>query len=573
MIPESFIQELLNRVDVVEVVDRKVQLKKAGANFVACCPFHKEKTPSFSVSPSKQFYHCFGCGAHGSAISFLIEYDGMTFVEAVNELANTAGLKVPNEQNVGTKEVKNNQKLEQVMQSTNIFFQKQLRQSNKAIAYLKERGLTGQIAKEFAIGYAPEGWSNLEKNLTNYDTEDLIKAGLIQKNEQGKFYDRFRDRIMFPIINEKGVVIGFGGRVINPEDTPKYYNSPETPLFQKSFELYGLINARKAIRTENYVLVVEGYMDVAALAQHDIRNVVATLGTATTQFHIKKLMRYTQEIVFCFDGDQAGKEAAWRALNNALEALNDNLNLKFLFLPDNHDPDSYVRENSKDAFTKMVDAALPFSEYLIKYLTEKNNLASQEKKVKFLNEVEPILKKINASKLKLLIRKKIAALLDLDTADMNQIFGHERASKGNVQKNNFLLNRSQKRKFCLLMLLEPNAIKQDDAVLFSTDELDDQLGKAIVLIAGGLEEKRTANIMYALESRFDADVIRELNQQLASFDMNLDYHEELVALSLSLHKKGSSKTNLSKLDLLKEKSISALSAEERSFLKNMRKKK
>ena len=573
MIPESFIQELLNRVDVVEVVDRKVQLKKAGANFVACCPFHKEKTPSFSVSPSKQFYHCFGCGAHGSAISFLIEYDGMTFVEAVNELANTAGLKVPNEQNVGTKEVKNNQKLEQVMQSTNIFFQKQLRQSNKAIAYLKERGLTGQIAKEFAIGYAPEGWSNLEKNLTNYDTEDLIKAGLIQKNEQGKFYDRFRDRIMFPIINEKGVVIGFGGRVINPEDTPKYYNSPETPLFQKSFELYGLINARKAIRTENYVLVVEGYMDVAALAQHDIRNVVATLGTATTQFHIKKLMRYTQEIVFCFDGDQAGKEAAWRALNNALEALNDNLNLKFLFLPDNHDPDSYVRENPKEAFTKMVDAALPFSEYLIKYLTEKNNLASQEKKVKFLNEVEPILKKINASKLKLLIRKKIAALLDLDTADMNQIFGHERASKGNVQKNNFLLNRSQKRKFCLLMLLEPNAIKQDDAVLFVTDELDDQLGKAIVLIAGGLEEKRTANIMYALESRFDADVIRELNQQLASFDMNLDYHEELVALSLSLHKKGSSKTNLSKLDLLKEKSISALSAEERSFLQNMRKKK
>ena len=573
MIPESFIQELLNRVDVVEVVDRKVQLKKAGANFVACCPFHKEKTPSFSVSPSKQFYHCFGCGAHGSAISFLIEYDGMTFVEAVNELANTAGLKVPNEQNVGTKEVKNNQKLEQVMQSTNIFFQKQLRQSNKAIAYLKERGLTGQIAKEFAIGYAPEGWSNLEKNLTNYDTEDLIKAGLIQKNEQGKFYDRFRDRIMFPIINEKGVVIGFGGRVINPEDTPKYYNSPETPLFQKSFELYGLINARKAIRTENYVLVVEGYMDVAALAQHDIRNVVATLGTATTQFHIKKLMRYTQEIVFCFDGDQAGKEAAWRALNNALEALNDNLNLKFLFLPDNHDPDSYVRENSKEAFTKMVDAALPFSEYLIKYLTEKNNLASQEKKVKFLNEVEPILKKINASKLKLLIRKKIAALLDLETADMNQIFGHERASKGNVQKNNFLLNRSQKRKFCLLMLLEPNAIKQDDAVLFVSDELDDQLGKAIVLIAGGLEEKRTANIMYALESRFDADVIRELNQQLASFDMNLDYHEELVALSLSLHKKGSSKTNLSKLDLLKEKSISALSAEERSFLQNMRKKK
>ena len=380
MIPESFIQELLNRVDVVEVVDKKVQLKKAGANFVACCPFHKEKTPSFSVSPSKQFYHCFGCGAHGSAISFLIEYDGMTFVEAVNELANAAGLKVPNEQTINPKAVKEHQKLEQVMQSANIFFQKQLRQSKKAIDYLKARGLTGEIAKEFGIGYAPEGWANLEKHIPNCDTSDLINAGLAQKNEQGKLYDRFRDRIIFPIINEKKEVIGFGGRVINPEDTPKYYNSPETPLFQKSYELYGLINARKAIREKNYVLVVEGYMDVVALAQHGVKNAVATLGTATTQFHIKKLMRYTQEVVFCFDGDHAGKEAAWRALNNALEALNDNLNLKFLFLPNNHDPDSYIREHSNENFEEMVEASLPFSEYLIKYLTQNNDLSSQEKK-------------------------------------------------------------------------------------------------------------------------------------------------------------------------------------------------
>lgn len=573
MIPESFIQELLNRVDVVEVVDKKVQLKKAGANFVACCPFHKEKTPSFSVSPSKQFYHCFGCGAHGSAISFLIEYDGMTFVEAVNELANAAGLKVPNEQTINPKAVKEHQKLEQVMQSANIFFQKQLRQSKKAIDYLKARGLTGEIAKEFGIGYAPEGWANLEKHIPNCDTSDLINAGLAQKNEQGKLYDRFRDRIIFPIINEKKAVIGFGGRVINPEDTPKYYNSPETPLFQKSYELYGLINARKAIREKNYVLVVEGYMDVVALAQHGVKNAVATLGTATTQFHIKKLMRYTQEVVFCFDGDHAGKEAAWRALNNALEALNDNLNLKFLFLPNNHDPDSYIREHSNENFEEMVEASLPFSEYLIKYLTQNNDLSSQEKKVKLLNEVEPILKKINASKLKLLLRKKIATLLELNSQDMNQIFGAATSNKASVQKNIFLANRSQKRKFCLLMLLEPSSIRQEDSILFDSDSLDDELGRAIIGIAKDLGEKRTANIMFGLESRFDKNVISEINHQLGSFDMNLDLKEELAALSLNLQQKGSSKTNLSKLNLLKGKSISSLTAEERNFLQNMRKKK
>ncbi|MFZ8944303.1 MAG: DNA primase [Methylophilaceae bacterium] len=573
MIPESFIQELLNRVDVVDVVDKKVQLKKAGANFVACCPFHKEKTPSFSVSPSKQFYHCFGCGAHGSAISFLIEYDGMTFVEAVNELANAAGLKVPNEQTINPKAVKEHQKLEQVMQSANIFFQKQLRQSKKAIDYLKARGLTGEIAKEFGIGYAPEGWANLEKHIPNCDTSDLINAGLAQKNEQGKLYDRFRDRIIFPIINEKKEVIGFGGRVINPEDTPKYYNSPETPLFQKSYELYGLINARKAIREKNYVLVVEGYMDVVALAQHGVKNAVATLGTATTQFHIKKLMRYTQEVVFCFDGDHAGKEAAWRALNNALEALNDNLNLKFLFLPNNHDPDSYIREHSNENFEEMVEASLPFSEYLIKYLTQNNDLSSQEKKVKLLNEVEPILKKINASKLKLLLRKKIATLLELNSQDMNQIFGAATSNKASVQKNIFLANRSQKRKFCLLMLLEPSSIRQEDSILFDSDSLDDELGRAIIGIAKDLGEKRTANIMFGLESRFDKNVISEINHQLGSFDMNLDLKEELAALSLNLQQKGSSKTNLSKLNLLKGKSISSLTAEERNFLQNMRKKK
>ena len=361
MIPESFIQEVLNRTYVVDVIDKRVQLKKAGANFVACCPFHQEKSPSFSVSPSKQFYHCFGCGAHGSAITFLIEFEGLTFVEAVHQIASSLGLTVPNEHIADPKKIKENFGLEEAMKIANQFYQKALRASPKAIEYLKTRGLTGKVAKEFSIGFAPDGWQNLESAFKQYDDPSLEKAGLIQKNDKGKYYDRFRNRIMFPIINEKGQVIAFGGRVINPEDTPKYYNSPETPLFQKSYELYGLIHARKPIREKGYVVVVEGYMDVVALAQHDFKNVVATLGTATTIYHIKKLMRYTQDIVFCFDGDNAGQTAAWRAMMNALSAVTDNVRLKFLFLPDNHDPDSYIREYSKDAFDQLAEDALPLS--------------------------------------------------------------------------------------------------------------------------------------------------------------------------------------------------------------------
>ena len=277
MIPESFIQELLNRIDVVDVIDKRITLKKAGANYSACCPFHQEKTPSFTVSPSKQFYHCFGCGAHGSAISFLIEYEGLTFIEAITELANSIGLKVPNDAPQKIKKENEYSNLEEVIKIANIFYQKQLRKSPKAISYLKSRGLTGEIAKEFEIGYAPEGWQNLKTVFKKYEDESLVKAGLIVKNEKGKVYDRFRNRIIFPIYNDKGKVIGFGGRIIDPEDTPKYYNSPETILFQKSYELYGLLASRKAIRQKEYVLVVEGYMDVVGLAQKGIKNVVATL--------------------------------------------------------------------------------------------------------------------------------------------------------------------------------------------------------------------------------------------------------------------------------------------------------
>ena len=571
MIPESFIQELLNRVDVVDIIDKKVQLKKAGANFVACCPFHQEKSPSFTVSPSKQFYHCFGCGEHGSAISFLIEYEGLSFVEAVNELANSIGLKVPNENFSERKNISENAKLEEALKIANNFYQVQLRKSPKAIAYLKSRGLSGAIAKEFSIGYAPEGWQNLETAFKSYQDQTLINAGLIQKNEQGRYYDRFRDRIIFPIHNAKGIVIGFGGRVINPEDTPKYYNSPETTLFQKSYELYGLLAARKAIRDNGYVLVVEGYMDVVALAQHGISNAVATLGTATTLFHIKKLTRYTDEIVFCFDGDNAGRTAAWRAMNNSLSAVSDNIQLKFLFLPNKHDPDSFVRENSNDAFKILAKEAVPLTEYIIKYLTQDNDLVSQESKVKFLNDVEPIIKQFSAKKLLLLFKKRIAQLVDLDIQEIDQMF-KIKSTKEVIKNTGPKANRipiSVIRRYCLFIILEPSIADVADQEMFLTEKIDDQLARELIEISIGEDKKNTASIMHLLSSRFDPEIISQLQTQLASFDQGMDIKQEVDTLRLSIKKKQISVSKKTVLDEIKQKSLQSLTEEEKQFLRNM----
>jgi len=574
MIPESFIQELLNRVDVVDIIDKKIQLKKAGANFVACCPFHQEKSPSFTVSPSKQFYHCFGCGEHGSAISFLIEYDGLSFVEAVNELANAVGLKVPNEDLSEKKNINESHDLEEAMKIANNFYQAQLRKSPKAINYLKSRGLTGEIAKEFSMGYAPEGWQNLETAFKKYDDQTLVDAGLIQKNEQGRYYDRFRDRIMFPIHNVKGVIIGFGGRVINPTETPKYYNSPETALFQKSYELYGLSVARKAIREKGHVIVVEGYMDVVALAQHGIRNVVATLGTATSLFHVKKLIRYTEEIIFCFDGDSAGLSAAWRAMNNSLTAVSDNTQLKFLFLPNQHDPDSFVREYSMDAFNTLVKEASPLSEYIVKYLTQNNDLSSQEKKVKFLNDLEPILKEISAPKLSLLFKKRIAQLVDLEIKEIDQIL-KTKDNKAEIQTTKLINNRipmSATRRFCMFLMLDSSMVDPLDNELFHNDKIDDQLARAIIEISLGDEKKNTASIMHLLSSRFSPETISLLQTQIALFDQTMDIHQEIGALRSSIQKKQSSITRKTKLDEIKQKNMQSLTEDERQFLRNMGRK-
>jgi len=570
MIPESFIQELLNRIDVVDVIDKKVTLKKAGANYLACCPFHQEKTPSFTVSPSKQFYHCFGCGEHGSAISFLIEYEGLTFVDAITELANSIGLKVPNDAPQKIEKSNEHANLEDVIKIASIFYQKQLRESSKAIKYLKSRGLTGEIAKEFSIGYAPEGWQNLKVPFKKYEDEILIKAGLVVKNDKGKYYDRFRNRIIFPIYSDKGKIIGFGGRVINLEDTPKYYNSPETPLFQKSYELYGLLASRKSIREKGYVLVVEGYMDVVGLSQSNIKNVVATLGTATTAFHIKKLMRYTQEIIFCFDADDAGRNAAWRAMNNALASVTDTIQLKFLFLPDGHDPDSFVRQNSSKDFELLAEHATPLTEYIIKYLTKVNDLVTSENKVKFLNEIKPILKEISAVKLLLLFKKRISELINLDIEEMDQILEIQKTyiKKASTKLSN-RLPMSPTRRFCLLLILRPDLIKQDDLKFFTSESIDDKLILAIIEVTNNQGEYNSAAIMYFLSSRFDGDLVKQIQEQLTKFDDEMEMQEEIKALRLNIKKRHSSLTNKKKLSEATKKSLNSLSKEEREFIKNI----
>ena len=349
MIPDSFIQDLLARVDIVNLVDGYVPLKKAGANYAACCPFHNEKSPSFTVSPTKQFYHCFGCGAHGTAISFVMEYQGLGFVDAVKDLATRAGMQVPESEGRSFKDEKPGQTrtLIEIMARAAQYYKDQLKASPRAIEYCKKRGLTGEVAARFGMGYAPDGWQNLQAVFPDYNADELKVAGLVIENEAGRRYDRFRDRLMIPIINPKGDIIAFGGRIID-QGEPKYLNSPETPLFEKGRELFGLPQARQALRETDTAIVTEGYMDVIALAQNGVGNAVATLGTATTATHVTKLLRQVDRIVFCFDGDNAGRKAAWRALENSLEALADNKRLAFIFLPQDDDPDSYIRDHGKE---------------------------------------------------------------------------------------------------------------------------------------------------------------------------------------------------------------------------------
>jgi DNA primase len=428
VIPDSFKQDLLNRVDIVDVVGKYVQLKKSGANYSGLCPFHDEKTPSFTVSPAKQFYHCFGCQKHGNAIGFLMDYGGMGYVDAVKELAATVGMQVPAWQPRTPEEAKRQERetdLAALMQRAMEFYRAQLKHAPRAIEYLKRRGLSGETAARFGVGYAPDDWQGLKAAFADYDNAALVECGLVIEGE-GRRYDRFRDRVMFPIFNRRDAVVGFGGRVLG-EGEPKYLNSPETPLFQKGQEIYGLGHARDAIREARRALVVEGYMDVLALAQHGLRYAVATLGTATTPVHVTRLLRELREpgaeLVFCFDGDAAGRKAAWRALEVAIPLAPDHKAVRFLFLPEGEDPDSFVRAQGRAAFERLLEGAEPLSAFLLGELRGRSDLGTPEGRAGFLSAVKPYVLQLTAPALRIQIMNEVAEAARVSEQDLRGLFG------------------------------------------------------------------------------------------------------------------------------------------------------
>jgi DNA primase len=425
MIPPDFIQQLLARVDIVDVVDKHVKLKKAGQNYSACCPFHSEKTPSFSVSPQKQFYHCFGCGAHGTAISFLMEYAGMGFRDAVKELAEGVGLTLPQEADRGEsiERAQAAASLGEVMTAAMDFYRAELKRNPKAIDYFKGRGVSGEIAAKFGLGYAPDDWQGLKAAVTDYSASALSECGLVIDNDEGRRYDRFRDRVMFPILDQRGNVIGFGGRVIGAGE-PKYLNSPETPLFEKGRELYGLFQARRAIRDQQTAIVVEGYMDVVALAQNGVENAVATLGTATTPTHVQKLLRMADNLVFCFDGDKAGRKAAWRALEQSLPVVMDGKDVRFLFLPAEDDPDTFVRRLGKEAFMSELKNAKPLSAFLFDQLASEVDPSNEEGRARLLTNARPLIAQVSmqaAPALGMMLRRRLAETVGLSAAEIERL--------------------------------------------------------------------------------------------------------------------------------------------------------
>ena len=449
MIPSEFIDELLAKIDIVDIIDEHVPLKKGGANYMACCPFHKEKSASFSVSPHKQFYHCFGCGAHGSAIGFIMEYQGLSFTEAVQYLADRIGMAVPKTRGreeapeVRQARKKKQQTLEETTEAAAVFYAGRLKQDARAQAYLSQRGLSPEIIEHYGLGYSPDGWQPLAQVFQPYPNTALVESGMVIEKD-GKHYDRFRDRIMFPIRNPRGQVIGFGGRVLDKGE-PKYLNSPETPLFDKGRNLYGLHEGRAAIKEAGRILVVEGYMDVVALAQFGLGYSVAALGTATTADHIKLLMRQTDSIYFCFDGDRAGRKAAWRALENALPQLKDDKSLHFLFLPEAHDPDSYIRAHGKAQFEDaLLNQSKPLSAYFWDGLSDGLDLNTHEGKAELVKISAPLLAQISAPALGFLLKQQLSELVGIDPANLARLLGQE-APKRHIKQKSYQLPQGTAR--------------------------------------------------------------------------------------------------------------------------------
>jgi DNA primase len=565
VIPKSFIQDLLNRLDIVDVIERYVPLKKAGANYAACCPFHSEKSPSFTVSQSKQFYHCFGCGAHGTAIGFVMEHAGMGFVDAVEELARSIGIAVPNEDIVpGQVQHKVAPDLYELMQVATRYYREQLKQSVRAIDYLKRRGLSGEIAARFGVGYAPDGWQNLSSITSSYQDPGLVETGLVIDGDAGKRYDRFRDRIMFPIANARGQIIGFGGRILDSGE-PKYLNSPETVLFEKGHELYGLFQAQKAIRSNQQVVVVEGYMDVVALAQHGVEYAVATLGTATTPYHVQKLLRLADQVVFCFDGDAAGQRAAWRALENSLPQLIDGKRVGFLFLPKEHDPDSYIREYGTEAFELLLNDSLPLSGYLLRELSSQVDLRTQEGRSNLLEQAKPLLMAIAAPAMALLLRKEVAALAGITQSELEALYGIKAMGappKRAIQKAGRPAV-SNLRVLLRCLLYKPDLARElpEDIVVERTDfDAVAALSNWLTLQEG--EVSSAAVIQYFQGSVHEALLAveqAEIMQWGVTFDVDSEFHGVLAKLREESRKKKFHELNLK----MAGKDFKALSEQER----------
>jgi len=432
LIPQDFIDDLIARADIVEVVGRRVQLKKAGREFKACCPFHDEKTPSFTVVPGKGFYHCFGCGAHGTALGFLMEYDHMSFVEAVESLANSMGVDVPRSES--DKPARRYDELFSLLDSVSRHWQACLKENSPAIEYVKQRGIDGSTAKRFGIGYAPDGWSNvLDKFGKSPEAiERLLATGLIIRKDNGQHYDRFRDRLMFPIRDARGRTIGFGGRIMG-DGEPKYLNSPETVLFHKGRELYGLYEARQALRQIDQLVVVEGYMDAVALARHGIDFAVATLGTATTGEHLNRLFRLTDDVCFAFDGDRAGRKAAWRALENALPLIREGRQIRFMFVPEGHDPDSFVNEFGTDAFLEALDRGIALSEFMIEELASQVDMSTVDGRARLAELARPLVQKIPAGVYKELLLESLAEAVGLTAAKLEKMLGGDKSGERRVK--------------------------------------------------------------------------------------------------------------------------------------------
>jgi DNA primase len=567
-IPQEFLDQLLNRVDLVEIVNSRVPLRRAGREFMACCPFHAEKTPSFSVSPSKQFYHCFGCGAHGNAIGFLMDYERLEFLDAVEELARHAGLELPQRGDSGDS---SRTLLERVARADR-FFRQQLRihpDRQRAVDYLRQRGLTGQIAGVFGIGYAPPGWDNLCRALRGdgVPAEDLLAAGLASRDEQGRLRDRFRDRIIFPIRDRRGRVIAFGGRTLDGDVTPKYLNSPETPLFHKGSELYGLYEARAHNRSLPRLIVVEGYMDVVALAQHGISYAVATLGTATTAEHVERLFRVVNDVVFCFDGDRAGRTAAWRALEVALPFLRDGRQIGFLFLPEGEDPDSLVRREGQAAFERRLEQATPLADYLFAELRGQSNPETLAGRAKLAELARPLLEKLPDGHFRDLMGEQLR-----QEAGVNATRLRPPPVAASRADHNLRLIRTPLRKAIALLLYRPELAQQamvNDSTLLDSGEPGTRL---LAELIETLRDHPQLSVAALLE-RYRDTAEGAILERLAAWEPeappeSFQFDAEFADILAYLRRRDDPREHLPDI-LLRRGAPSALSTEEREALRNL----